>query len=323
MMTSPSLQFARSRRALALCSALALATVAAVPAPAQQHLLVNDSDSTLYLTHLRSAGVPSNASDIARALTSSELFQLPPYGAMPISVAEGALVGMAFSRASTAYPTFALAAAALVNDERRAYTVVPQQLISGSQTTIAVTEIADRITGVRVDNSYVDWLPIEALASIPEGRNPTAIYREIGNGREEVTLGEATLWSRGGTDIETIKSAVFGSQLLLYFASRSEISRSRSLFLYMRADGGPIGTIEITGGSPSGLVLFWATSTSEPQIIGSAVNTGFFSEAVLALEALPANAAEATIEVASGLRDGGIWEEFLLTEIDARRLLGE
>jgi hypothetical protein len=251
--------------------------------------------------------------------------QVPPLGTMPIPGVSGTVVGFAFAREAAQYPAFVVTSDSVLTDDRRSYMVVPAQLIDRPATTVAAADVAGRIAGVRVDNSYVDWLQVEPIVSVPSQRAPLGVFRESGDGRYTATLSEATLWERGGTDLEAVKSATRGTQLFLYFAARSEVSQARSVFLYLREPDRSVGTIEITGGSPAGLVLYWPVGSRRPEIVGSAVNARFFTEAALSLEALAdlLGAAEATVEIATGLRDGGMWEEFVISEVTVGQLLGE
>ena len=70
--------------------------------------------------------------------------------------------------------------------------------------------------------------------------------------------------------------------------------------------------------------MYWPVGSRQPEIVGSAVNARFFTEAALSLQALAgiAGAAEATVEIATGIRDGGMWEEFVISEVSADQLLG-
>lgn len=303
---------------------LALLLIGAGSVGAQEYLLVNESEEPLYVRYLPEAG-PGDIADLRSLLGDGSLLQLPPHGVIPIPEVSGTVAGFAFIRSASVYPGFVIGADSVIRDDERAYMVVPAAIIESPAGTIAAGEVVERIAGVRVDNRYVDWLQVDPIISVPPDRAPLGVFREAGDGREEATLAGATLWERGGTDLETVKTLTRNRQVFLHFAARSSVSASRSIFLYVRDSDRSIGTVEITGGSPAALVLYWPAGAREPLIIGSAVNAEFFTEALFDADLLTEllGVSEASVEVAVGLRDGGLWEEFVISETTLSALMGD
>lgn len=278
--------------------------------PAQQAYLENSTDMTIYV---RSGGVGGYR-------------QVPAGGILPVP-SDRYVEGFAYSSGSFSLPTLRLEATELRNDEFR--------VVSGEDLSEIVVrradEVADSISGPRVDNQYLDWLGIDPVFARGRARAPLGSFVDSGSGRESVPLSDTLLWERAGTDVEWLKTLRVDSDLFFAASTYSQFARATSLSIYLYGDADfPEATIEVEAGSRNALILLWRPRVPEPVVVGNSVSSEFFVEGQIWLDAITRALApevtgngSLTTEIASGARTAGIWEEYVLARVPLADLWSE
>ncbi len=289
---------------ITLC--LSVLMLASVGAFAQEYYLVNETESTLYVTQ------------------GNEYRQVPASGVLPI-VADRVIDGFSFSRGIFALPTFSFQPIEITgrsqrSKEDRRYLFVSDEQIPGDQT-VNPADLSDVLGGARIDNQYLDWVALDPLIARGRTRAPLGVFADFGSGRESTTLEESLLWGRAGTDLQWIKSVGLASDVLFAGNVYTQIAPGTRIFVYVyegEADF-PAFTLEFPIGNSPSLVLLWIPGSADAIPAGNVVSSGFLFEAQVWREALGevlADPASARVEIASAGTAGGVWEEFVLAETE-------
>lgn len=284
---------------------------------AQEYFLVNETESTLYVTQ-------GNASTVREALLSNEsLRQVPSDGLLPIGT-DARLVGFAFSRETFALPTVRLepieiTARAERSESGRRYLTIRDDLLD-RRDTINPAELAETLGGPRIDNQYLDWVTQEPRIARGRTRAPLGVFADLGGGRESTPLQNSLLWGRAGTDLQWIKSVTRNNEIFLAGSAYTQVARGTTLFLYFYEDGNdlPTGTLELPIGN-QGLALLWSPERAFAEPAGNVLSDGFLFEAQIwpdSLADLIGDGADVRVEVATAGQAGGVWEEFVLAQSD-------
>ena len=288
---------------------------------AQQTLLLNDTGALLYVRALAS-------SDQAASYR-----QIPIDGALPYE--EGTdLVGFAYIRGSFQLPTLSLPGDQLASlasiSERGVATIRLENGILSAESSVSPDTVSDVISGVRIDNHYLDWVGLSPRFARARGAAPIGVYADFGSGRETIDLGDALLWQRAGTNIEWVKTSSQGEDLFLAISSYSSFGAATSVFLYLYAERAsiPVATIELPAGARRGLVFLWIPGEIEPIVAGNLTVSEFFLEAQIwrsALDGVLGDFGEdsrISVEISTGSSAAGVWEEYVLARDSFEELFG-
>jgi hypothetical protein len=280
-----------------------------VSVASQETYLVNKTGALLYLA-------PAGDGD-----TPLSYRQVPVDGVLPYEPGTD-ITGFAFIRGSFQLPTLNLAAATLrslvqTSESGRSYINLENEVLDEDRP-LTPDSVAAAISGVRIDNQYLDWIAIDASIARNRDSAPLGVYADFGSGRESISISDALLWQRGGTDIEWVKSDTAEDDLFLAIGSYSTFASDTSVFLYLyqATRSVPSATLEFPAGARRGLVFLWIPGERSPVVAGNLTVSGFFMEVQLWRSALEevglTDTSTVTAEVATGSSAAGVWEEYVL-----------
>ena len=273
--------------------------------------------------------------------------QVPPGGLLPAGEA-ASLDGFAYDRGSFQLATVEIELE-VVSDE--GFVGIEESDLSSIRT-VSAADVAETLSAPRLDNRYLDWLPVSPLFARGRGRLPLGSFVDKGMGREPVSPDDALLWERSGTDLEWMKTARTGDDLFFAASAYSAFTRSSSLSLFVYGSSDvPVATIDVDASAESGLILMWMPRLPEPLVVGNSVAGDFFIEAQIWLdvivkelskesslgpvllemmdsglvaEAAPASSpgpAPVMLEIATASSAAGVWEEFVLARVPFVQIL--
>lgn len=305
----------RTRR-LRFCAALvvALMLVATVASADEEYYLRNRTGYVLYAAQ----GQGTAGRELQPGLRYRSV---PPGGLLPLDPGLE-LAGFAFERGAFQLPTFGLGPQAIrermvASATNRSYLEIGPEDLTDDRV-VTPTRMTDVLSGVRIDNQYLDWVAGEAVIARGRGRLPLGVYADFGEGREPLGLAESLLWTRGGTDLQWIKGATGSVDFYLAAAAYTPFAERTSLFLYLYEPDGavPVATLEIPAGRAPGVVLLWVPVLPAPLAAGNVVSDGFYLEAQLWPEVLARTVGtdpwNLTVEFSTASSAAGVWEEFVL-----------
>ncbi len=287
--------------------------------------LVNETDAVLYVL---ADGEPLG--DTGDLDPDATYRHIPAGGVLPVRPGHDQR-GFAFTRDGFSFATFVVEASDLerapVSESGRRYVAVtPGDLRRDRVVTAA--GFADVLGRPRIDNEYLEWVRREPRIARARGRSPLGIFADFGEGREAISRDDSLLWTRGGTDLQWVKTWTDRQDLYLALAAYSEFARGTSVFFYFY-DGTasvPVATIEIPAGLRTGLVLLWHPVKPQPVVAGNFVSSGLLLEAQIWLEvftdAVDAEPGGLAVEVSTASSAAGVWEEFVLARTGYEALFG-
>ena len=181
-------------------------------------------------------------------------------------------------------------------------------------------------TPIRIDNRYVDWERVSAIAEFSEATAPQTFFRRLPEGQEEPPLAEALSWPKVGTELDTLKTAVGDAALYLLASATREFGENTSIFVYAYADrDAPRAdfTLEVPFAAKTNTVLLWEPDRDAPRVVGDFARAGLLVEARVFLSELPMatsalDSATASIDVSTAYHFPNRFEEFFQTTIFLR-----
>jgi len=247
--------------------------------------------------------------------------QVPSGGILPLTEA-GRYQGFGYRRGIFSLPTISVSAALVAAGQ--VLRVTDSDFTPG--VSIDPADVADTISGPRLDNQYLDWLSVEPLFAIARGRTPLGSFVNSGTGREAVAPSQAFSWRRAGTDLEWLKTAVVGEDLFVSATAYSRFAPTTTLNLFFYGSGEyPVATVEIPLGETTGYCVLWLPTNPEPAVVGNAVSSEFFVEAQVWLDLFLSMVPEfddvSIIEIGTASSAPGMWEEFVLARIPVERVI--
>ncbi len=307
-----------------LVCTLLLCTVLAGALGAEWYL-VNETDTVLYVL---ADGEPlGDTGDLDPGATYRHI---PAGGVLPVRPGS-AKRGFAFTRNLFSFATFVVETAemekATVSESGLRYLAVGSDRLRRDRV-VTAAQFADVLAKPRIDNEYLEWVRRAPRIARARGRAPLGIFADFGEGREAISRDDSLLWTRGGTDLQWVKTFAGPADLYVALASYSEFARNTSIFLYFY--GGvasvPEATIEIPAGMRTGLVLLWLPVKPEPMAIGNFASSGLLLEAQIWLDvfdsAVETELSSLTVEVSTASSAVGVWEEFVLARTGFEALFG-
>ncbi|MEE8440766.1 MAG: hypothetical protein V3S41_03525, partial [Spirochaetia bacterium] len=146
-----------------------------------------------------------------RPISGDAYRQAPPEGLLPIEGNED-LEGFVYDGETFRLSTFQVEAELFSDREFVRITAADFSDVD----TLSPLDVAQAISGPRLDNRYLDWLSVTPLFARGRGRQPLGSFVDTGAGRESISPSDSLLWERAGTDLEWMKTARVGDDL--YFA---------------------------------------------------------------------------------------------------------
>lgn len=285
-----------------------------------------------------------------RTVSGEEYRQAPPDGLFPVGGKED-LEGFAYDRGSFQLASVQIAAELFADQE---FVRITGADLSDVRT-LSPSDVAEAISGPRLDNQYLDWLSIAPLFARGRGRQPLGSFVDTGAGREPISPRDSLLWERAGTDLEWMKTTRVGDDLYFAASTYSAFARSSSLNLFVYgASDLPVASIDVDAANDTGVILLWMPLVPEPVVIGNSVAGDFFVEGQIWLDVVSAElsrdvavaevlagnllasgtlagdemdqagvAGVVTIEIATASNAAGVWEEFVLARVPLSLLLGQ
>lgn len=294
---------------------VAVLLIVAATAFAQTSYIVNDTDATLYLRQSSVDPVELGPDRIFR--------QVPPGGVLPYdpSLQVG---GFIYERGELQFRTLDYSAwVARVGTEGSFSSIVGADLTTAR--VVSPTSMSAVVSGIRIDNQYLDWRYIESRIARAKARPPMGTYQDAGLERSAIEPDDSLLWGRGGTDLEWLRTATSPDDLYVGVSVYSAFSKATLLFLYLYEPDRqyPSLTIEIPVSSEPGYVLLWEPVSLRPRVVGNVTSTEFFAEAQIwrdTVEETVLLSGDVVIEVATAISAAGAWEEFVLGQMSASEL---
>ncbi len=285
-----------------------------------------------------------------RMVSGEEYRQAPPGGLLPVGGHED-LEGFAYDRGSFQLSTIEIGAELFADQE---FVRVTDADLSDVHT-LTPSDVAEAISGPRLDSRYLDWLSVAPLFARGRGREPLGSFVDTGVGRQSISAGDSLLWERAGTDLEWVKTARVGDDLYFAASTYSAFARSSSLNLFVYGSSKfPVVTIDVDAAHHTGLILLWTPLVPEPVVVGNSVAGDFYVEGQIWLdivgrelsrdatigEVLAGNllagevlaegesdedglVASVMVEIATASSAAGVWEEFVLARVPLSLLLGQ
>ncbi|MCK4513737.1 MAG: hypothetical protein KAU31_00690 [Spirochaetaceae bacterium] len=285
-----------------------------------------------------------------RASSGEGYRQAPPDGLLPVDVTED-LEGFAYDRGSFQLATVQIAVELFADQEFVRITGADLSDIR----TLSPSDVAEAISGPRLDNQYLDWLSVAPLFARGRGRQPLGSFVDTGTGRQSISPCDSLLWERAGTDLEWMKTTRVGDDLYFAASTYSAFARSSSLSLFVYgASDLPVASIDVDAANDTGVILLWTPLAPEPVVIGNSVASDFFVEGQIWLDVVSAELSRdvavaevlagnllargtlageeldqagaptgVTIEIATASNAAGVWEEFVLARVPLSLLLGQ
>jgi hypothetical protein len=218
--------------------------------------------------------------------------------------------------------------------------------------TLSPADVAEAISGPRLDNRYLDWLAVPPLFARGRGRQPLGSFMDTGAGRQTISLNDSLLWERAGTDLEWMKTARVGDDLYFAASTYSAFTRSSSLNLFIYGGSQlPVASIDVDAASSTGLILMWMPINPAPVVVGNSVAGDYFVEGQIWLDVVAAAISRdsavgevlagsllarrtladeesdlhggVVVEIATASSAAGVWEEFVLARVPLSMLLGQ
>ena len=284
----------------------------------QESYLVNDTGALLYL-------------DVGGADTP-DYRQVPIGGVLPYEDSTG-VNGFAYIRGSFQLPSLELSpsdiAAMMVESDSGSRFATIENGMLDSETTVTPDSVAPAISGVRIDNHYLDWVGLDVRFARNRGAAPLGAYADFGSGREAISLSDALLWQRAGIDLEWIKAMPGSSDLYIALSAYSAFGSDTSVFIYVYSAkrAVPLATIELPAGATRGFAFMWIPGETAPIVAGNLTVSEYFLEAQLwraPLEAAGVSAGNGlSLEIATGSSAAGVWEEYVLARVSYEELFEE
>lgn len=182
---------------------------------------------------------------------------------------------------------------------------------------------------IRVDNRYVDWESVSAVAEFSEATAPQRFARQLPEGRETLPLSEALSWPKAGTELDALKAVIGDAAFYLYASATREFGENTSIFVYAypsRDADRAAFTLELPFASQTNAVLLWEPGRDEPRVVGDFARAGLLTEARILLSELPMSAAmvdsaAASIDISTAYHFPNRFEEFFHTTLFLRDVL--
>ncbi len=303
---------------LTLCAVLAGALGA-------EWYLVNETDAVLYVL---AEGEPIG--DTGELDPGARYRHIPADGVLPVRPGSTQR-GFAFRRDAFSFATFIVEASdieyASISESGRRYVVLTPEDLRRDRV-VSAAEFTRVLAQPRIDNEYLEWVRREPRIARARGRAPLGIFADFGEGREAIGRDDSLLWTRGGTDLQWVKTVAGPHDLYLALAAYSEFARGTSVFFYFY-DGTasvPVATIEMNAGQRNGLVLLWHPVKPEPIAAGNFAGSGLLLEAQIWLDVftntVDAEPGDLAVEVSTASSAAGVWEEFVLARTGYEALFG-
>ena len=306
--------------ALRIACLSTFALIAAAGVVGQESYLVNDTGALLYLEFSDDGAGGGNYR------------QVPIGGVLPYETATD-INGFAYIRGSFQLPSLTLSASEIAgmlveSDTGSRFATIENEMLD-SEATISPDSVAAAISGVRIDNHYLDWVGLDVRFARNRGAAPLGAYADFGSGREVISLSDALLWQRAGIDLEWIKADPADDDLYIAMSAYSAFGSDTSVFIYAYSANRavPLATIELPAGATRGLVFMWIPGETAPIVAGNLTVSEYFLEAQL--WRAPLEAAGVTggtglsLEIATGSSAAGVWEEYVLARISYEELFEE
>lgn len=191
---------------------------------------------------------------------------------------------------------------------------------------VLCTAAAGAQSRVRVDNSYLDWMDVPAVASFGEQYDPYYFSRETPGKRETLTVDRSVYWKRGGTQLREIKGLLEDDGLYLYIGAQTNLAPEVSIFGYVHVDRKPGQlnryTLELLPSrrKDGGFVALWSQDGKAIEA-GELANSSSSLEGRIDLSRIPADLASAagriSIDVTTCYHEAasGTYEEFYFTTL--------
>lgn len=369
MMTLRFLVSGRNRKRFAASIALSVVLLAGGLQTVHALTLTNAEDSVFYYVVVTADSVQlatylGNGSSTAAALTSDpgRLSYIPPLGVAPDVGLPGSPVPGAPSSSSGATgdtsgdlavigtfvspgaPSYPLVVVPIHYADRGGAFVMDRTHALG-RASIPATALRLPSDPVIIDNRYLDWLAIPALATYSAQYAPESFTRvplagpgvdtTAGPGaaaaeKGGIPVSQSLYWGKGGTRIAELKFTIARNYAYMLFSSTDQLATGLSYLLYYypdRSNGKSPFTVEIPVTGKSGLVVVWEQGKSGPIIVGDYVHSTFYLEARIDLSKLPASLAPAfspppggspatassgdwSVDISTGFASGDVREEF-------------
>lgn len=185
---------------------------------------------------------------------------------------------------------------------------------------------------VRVDNSYLDWQDLPAVASFGEQYDPYYFNRETAGRRETLTVDRSVYWKRGGTQLREIKGILQEDGLYLCIGAQTLFAPQLSIFGYVHLGRQPGQlnryTLELLPSrrKDGGVVALWSQDGKAIEA-GELVNSGPLLEGRIDLAKIPPDLASAAGQISIDVTTcyyeaaSGTYEEFYFTTLYLADLL--
>ncbi len=185
---------------------------------------------------------------------------------------------------------------------------------------------------VRVDNSYLDWQDVPAVARFGEQYDPYYFSKESAGRRETLTVDRSVYWKRGGTQLREIKGVLTDDGLYLYIGTQAMFAPEVSIFGYVHLGRQPGQlnryTLELLPSrrKDGGFVALWSQDGRAVEA-GELVNSSSSLEGRIDLARIPPDLASAagqiSIDVTTCYHEAasGTYEEFYFTTLYLADLL--
>lgn len=242
--------------------------------------------------------------------------------ALAVGDAEQLVVGFTVRAGSAAYPLW--------------YLTVPPKPKRGGQGTILQLSAAKPLpgpggglslkpsdidlpaAGVRIDGRFVDWLKYPDLLSFPVASLPQRVVQSGEGGSRAVPVEQSLSYSKAGTDVEHVRMARSGDDLMVMVSSHSVMGKGLSYLFRLYANDQESANryaLEIPVEDKGGPVLFWTAGRKEAQIVGNYAAADYYVEARFKLKSLPPALAKLFagdwfFEVSSAWSDAAVSEEY-------------
>ena len=169
-----------------------------------------------------------------------------------------------------------------------------------------------------LDNRYLDWEPVPALARFSRRVEPAEFVLETEHSRTTAPIQDALFWGVGGTRLNTLKAVQSDRAVYLHASTHEQMSTGMSLLFFLYADRGveaPAITFEVPITGTSGWVLLWQPGEVEPVVVGNYIRDSFMLEAMIRFDRLPGSLPalderNAAVEVSTMFSGSGRHEEF-------------
>jgi hypothetical protein len=306
--------------ALRIACLSTFALIAAAGVVGQESYLVNNTGTLLYL-------------DFDGGSTDSPNYrQVPIAGVLPYEASRD-ITGFAYIRGSFQLPSLTLSASEIAgmmveSDTGSRFATIDNEMLD-SETAVSPDSVAAAISGVRIDNHYLDWVGLGVRFARNRGAAPLGAYADFGSGREAIGRADALLWQRAGIDLEWIKAVPGSSDLYIAMSAYSAFGSDTSVFVYVYSPNRavPLATIELPAGATRGLVFMWIPGEITPIVAGNLTVSEYFLEAQLWKEPLEAAGVTGgtglSLEIATGSSAAGVWEEYVLARVSYEELFEE